>query len=685
MQKIHQLPGRMRIRLSEEEAVFRVPSEIEARLRQLPQIKSVNFQPITRSLLIYYEDLTARGLWSELVRIFQPEKASLIHTCKNIIHSLVVAVLAERQLRKKGTGLLSGLLLATSFVENFCLNPAIFTSGFKQLIKLKPSADSLTLVSILAAYLIKQPITGTTVMGMSSLSNALGDWTNQRSRSSLRYSISNQEKQVNVKQDAAVKQIPLKDVQLNDHVIFYTGEKILVDGRIYSGEALIDEASITGEFANKHKEKADSVYASSVVVSGQIEVIAEKIGKETEEAAIYQLLEEAEKNESQLQKTADRLANKMVPLSFASASVTYLLTRDFVKSLGVLVIDFVCGIKLSSEVAVLSTMNHFTQKEVVVKGGQAIENAADVKEIVFDKTGTLTTGQPTVIKIVPRADHKKEDILRAAAYAEQHSYHPLAFAIMQEAKKRKIPFPDLALEDEKVVTGSGVIAANYYGKEVIVGSKEFLLEQLDSVSDSFKQEETINKGVYLCVDHEPIGVIVINDMIRENMKETIQQLKKSGIKRTTILTGDQFKPAQEVADELAIDHIASQMLPKEKVAYIKEAAKKYPVMMVGDGINDSAALKWSQLGVTLGNRVSEAAQNSSDIMIQNDQPELLSEIVAQSQKTMQIIGQNYRWVFLLNTLAIGLSLTGRISPIVSAFIHNATTLGVIGRSYLKLR
>lgn len=685
MKLVHQLPGRLRLHLKQELKNYS-EVQIEAIARSVPGIYSANCNRFSGSLLLYYDpqQISPGKIRQELNWSFNQHWIFKQRAAAALVALISAAVLEhsyEQLPNHWRKPLLGGSLLLSA-----ALDPKVFTRGFKQLLRLKPTADSLTMVSILAAYLIKQPVTATTVMIMSGISNLIEEITDRRSHSYLENSLKYRGQTVHRLKAGKWQDIPLNQVKQGDLLACYTGEKILVDGQVVDGKASVNEAGITGEFQLAKKRPGDQVFASTVVEQGQLEITATKLGSQTEEAAIYQLLQEAQSNKSELQKTADRLAQQMVGISFTAAGLTYWLQRNLLKAISVLVVDFVCGVKLSSEIAILTAMNHFTQQQVVVKGGRTIENAAMIKEVIFDKTGTLTTGQPTVQKISLAAGVSQPELLAAVGYGEQHVNHPIGRAIMKLVKRHDIDLETLRLEDEEVLTGYGIIAHNFHGQNVYIGSEKLMKQHaISGFEQQVELQDPTARVIYIAVDQQPLGIIVLNDQIRTKMKQTITKLRELGVAKVTMLTGDKQAVAQQVGQQLQLDHVASGLLPRDKVDYVKNAQQQWPVMMVGDGLNDAAALKWSMVGVTLGKNASGAAKNACDVLIQDDRPEVISEIIETSQQTMRIIKQNYTAVFTLNTADIILSLNGRIKPVLSAIIHNGTTIGVILHSLIKLR
>lgn len=688
MRIIHELPGRLRIQFFGSEVRRYLPASIEVISRSVPAIYSANYSPVTQRLLVYYEPQLAKT--SEIMQALGERldiTRRLLYRRIRVGAATLAAAIVMDHYRFRLPWRWQWPLLISNLVANVYLNPAVFRRGTAQLLKGQPSADSLTMTSILAAFLTKQPITATLVMIMSSISDGIEAMTDAQSHVYLENSLKTVGQKVHlVAANGQIKDVALSKIKPGDILHFYTGEKIVVDGTVTDGTASIDEAGITGEFELARKTVGADVYASTVVEQGQLEVRSTKLGTQTEEAAIYRLLQEAAHNKSELQKTADKLAQRMVPISFFAAGMTYLLTRNIMTAVGVLVVDFVCGVKLSSEIAILTTLNHYNRRGVVIKGGRSIENAARIKEVIFDKTGTLTTGKPTVQQVLTAPGIEAKDLLAAVGYGEQHVVHPLSRAIMAAVREHSIPVAPLAIEDEEVLTGYGILAHQYHGQTIAIGSDKLMAQVgADDFSAIYQPRSIQERAIYVAADDQPLGVIILNDGIRRRMAQTIDELRQLGVEKITMLTGDKAPVARAVARELHIDNVQSGLLPQDKVAYVQKAQSQASVMMVGDGLNDAAALKWSDVGVTLGSQASGAAKNACDILIQGDHPEIISEIMASSQQTMRIIKQNYRVVFAVNTTAIGLNISGKIHPIMSAVIHNGTTIGVILRSIFQLR
>jgi cation-transporting P-type ATPase C len=687
---IHAIPGRLRIQLNGEQLTKDNAVSVETIVRSISGIYSVNVNPISNRMLIYY-DVTELNESETLAaireKLFSHPMMKKFKTGAMVSTTLGLAITFEVLKSKNRYPFIRKVLLASSLLTNLIFDPAVVKSGIDGIKKLSPNAESLTLISILAAYTIQQPLAATTVILMSRFSDYLGELTSEQSRENLTHSIRHHERYVWQVNDAGEEvKTPVSEIKVGDKLRIFTGEKIAVDGIVISGDAYVDESKITGEFTLKHKLEGNEIFASTVVQSGQIEILATSVGKNTQEAAIYRLINEAEGNVGELQKIADKIADKMVKISLGAASLAYIVHRNITKAVGILVIDFVCGIRLSSEIAVLTAMNHFTKHGVIIKGGRAIENTANIKRVLFDKTGTLTTGMPEIKAIYLTDSKTEEELLARAAYAEQHSMHPLGNCIVKVAEEKKIQLPKLKISDETVVSGKGIEAKNFGDETILVGSQNYLLEENVSGFELLDLPTDIDGTLtFVASNQQLIGALVIDDAVRPRMKQTIATLKENGIDEVWMLTGDKKAVAEKVGKQLGIDHIASELLPKDKVELVQNFEKETPVMMVGDGLNDSAALKWASVGVTLGDSATDLAKQMSDIIIAHDEPEKIAEIYDISKRTMTNISQNFKAVFSINSIAMLLSYLGKIKPITSAFIHNGTTIAVILHAILALR
>lgn len=427
----------------------------------------------------------------------------------------------------------------------------------------------------------------------------------------------------------------------------------------------------------KQVGKEDQVYGGSILQDGHLVVLVEKVGDDTAISLIVKLLEEAQEKKAPIQHMADHLAEKMVPVSFGLALLTFLLTRSVNRALNMLVIDFVCGIKLSTATALYASIGKAAKMGAVVKGSNHIEAMAKLDTVLLDKTGTITEGTPFVQQVVPYGGYNKEEVIRLASAAEKNSSHPIADAIIRQAKEWKVEIP-LRDDHAKVdnIIGKGILTS-IQGKQVVVGSLRFMKElkiKMDHFVEKLEKDESF---IYVAYDQVLIGAISIFDRIRVGMDRAVQNLRQHGIQDIVMLTGDKQTVARQLARSLRLNAYHAETLPEDKAKYVKQYKQNRTVMMVGDGINDAPALAHATIGVTMGRKRTDIACEASDIMITSDNPKVLPELVGLSKKTMNIIKQNFVVTFLVNGGAIILGALGIISPVAGAAIHNAATIGVV--------
>ena len=446
------------------------------------------------------------------------------------------------------------------------------------------------------------------------------------------------------------------------------------------GTAAVNQASITGESAPAMKRKGLSVYAGSVVEAGELQILVEKVGKDTSLAHIVHLVEEAQTRRAPVQNFADSMANLLVPISFLGAAIVYGATRDWQRVLNLLFIDFSCGLKLSTATAISASIGAAAKKGILVKGGNYIEALAETDTVVLDKTGTITVGVPQVAKIYTANNVEEKEMLLLAASAEQHSVHPLAVAIHKYVKEHEWTVPQHKTSKTVVARGmSATVPAfeDYQGGEVLVGSAKFMTESGVTGMDQFLLEDLTMGYIYVACNGHLMGVIGIKDPIRPLMKKTLNQMRRYGVDEIVMLTGDSKAVAAKVAQEMDIDSYHAEVLPEDKANYVMKLKKRGTVMMVGDGINDAPALAFAHVGVTLGSRQTDLAAESSAVTIRSEDPSRLIEAQQLGRRTMDLIHQNFMATITVNSAAMLMGALGVITPLWAAVIHNTATLAVV--------
>ncbi len=462
---------------------------------------------------------------------------------------------------------------------------------------------------------------------------------------------------------------------------------IALDGEVISGSATVNQAAITGESVAVNKTVGSLVYAGTVVESGECVVRVTQVNGSGKYDRIVQMIEDSEKLKSSLENKASNLADRLVPFSLFGTIFTYMITRNVTKALSILMVDYSCALKLTMPVAVLSAINECSNYNLTVKGGKYLEALSKANVIVFDKTGTLTNAQPKVASIITFANNDKTEMLRLAACLEEHFPHSVANAVVNEAKFQGLDHDERHSKVEYIVAHG--ISSLVDGEKVVIGSSHFVFEdekctipqdekeKFDSVSDEYSH-------LYMAINQKLVAVICIEDPIKDNIQETLNDLRKTGIEKIVMMTGDSERTAKAVAQKLGIDEYYSEVMPEDKAKYIEEMQKcGNNVIMVGDGINDSPALSKADVGIAISCGAA-IAREIADITVSSDDLQALVTLKEISNLLMARIRANYRSIMSFNTALIILGIMGVIPPTTSAFLHNMSTLTFTLKSMTKL-
>ena len=716
---VHRLRGRIRIKSKAFKYVGNsLKSEIEKQLLQVRYIKSVEISLITGTILIYFEDVSLSD--QNLINLIQNTLNShIFEICKNEKVEKSSKYVIERKLQEespkeivkkiiatagllgynlffkpKSTVALTGIrrFLNYNTLSTLALAMPVLKNGVNSLIKNKrPNADTLSSSAIISSILLGKESAALTIMFLEEVSELLTVYTMEKTRGAIKDMLSVGENYVwkEISEDN-VKRVPIEEIQKDDIIVVQTGEKISVDGKIIKGEALIDQSSITGEYMPIKKSKGDDVYAGTIVKNGNISIIAEKVGDDRTVSRIIKLVEDANSNKADIQNYADTFSAQLIPLNFILAGIVYASTRSLTKAMSMLVIDYSCGIRLSTAVAFSAAINTAAKNGILVKGSNFIEELSKAETVIFDKTGTITEGKPKVqsIEIFDNSISENEMIGLAGA-AEEQSSHPLATAIMSEIKDRGIEIPKH--NKIKTVVSRGVETKVGKGKEaktIRVGSKKYMLENNIDLTLATEAERGIISrseiGLYVAQDEKIIGLIGVSDPPRENIKKAINRLRNYGVDDIVLLTGDLRQQAETIASRMSIDRYESELLPEDKAKNIlKFQSKGSNVIMIGDGVNDAPALSYANVGVALGSTRTDVAMEAADITITQDNPLLVPGVIGLSKNTVKTIKENFAMVIGLNTFALVLGATGILAPIYASVLHNSTTILVVMNS-LKL-
>lgn len=557
--------------------------------------------------------------------------------------------------------------------------------GIKTLAKGKLEVPVLDATAISVSMIRGDINTAGSIMFLLGAGELLEEWTHKKSVGDLARSMSLNINKVWLKKDGTEIMVPAKDIKKGDIVVARMGEVVPFDGEVADGEAMINQASMTGEAVPVRKIKGNYVYAGTVVEEGEIGVIVKETSGSGKFDKIVDMIEESEKLKSSMEGKAEHLADKLVPYSLGGTILTYLLTRNATKAISILMVDYSCALKLAMPISVLAAIRQSNDYKITVKGGKFMEKMSVADTIVFDKTGTLTKAEPTVVDVVAFEDRSKDDLLRIAACLEEHFPHSMANAVVNAAKSRNLTHDEFHSKVEYIVAHG--IATTINGKRAIIGSYHFVMEDENCVIPDGKEELFKNlpseySHLYLAIENKLSAVILIEDPLREESVETIRELKKNGISKVVMMTGDSDRTAKAIAAQVGVDEYYSEVLPEDKAKFIEsETEKGRCVIMIGDGINDSPALSKADVGIAISNGA-QLARDIADITIDGEDLSQIVTLIKISKGLMKKIHRNYRSIVGINTALIILGACGLIQPATSALLHNSSTLA-IGLSSMK--
>ena len=481
--------------------------------------------------------------------------------------------------------------------------------------------------------------------------------------------------------------MPLTRVHAGDEVVVRSGNMIPLDGRVLEGEAMVNQAALTGESMPVRKTTGATVYAGTVVEEGECVLVAKAEGGANRYDKIVAMIEESEKLKSGTENRALQLADRLVPWCLAGTVATYAFTRNVTRAISILMVDFSCALKLSMPLAVLSAMRECGEYHITVKGGKYLEALAKADTIVFDKTGTLTRATPQVVQVVPFSGCGEQEVLQLAACLEEHFPHSMANAVVRAAKERGISHEEMHSEVEYIVAHG--IASRVGGKRVVIGSAHFIFEDEGCTIPAGEQAKFDGldlqySHLYLAASGVLVGVICIADPLRPEAAQVLRQLQKLGITQTVMMTGDSDRTARAIAAQVGVDRCFAEVLPEDKAAFVRDAkAEGHTVVMIGDGINDSPALSAADIGIAIHSGAA-IAREIADVTIRADSLEELVTLKAIANALQKRVGSNYRFVLSFNSALILLGALGILPPATSAMLHNLSTLGISLRSMTDL-
>ena len=675
----HEIPGRIRVHMVQPKMTFEEADILLYYLVNLENVTKAKVYERTQDAVIYYEKDRR-----EIIKALQKFGYDRVTVPEGLTEHSGRQMNAEYQekLLMKVVMRFGGKLLIPAPVR------AVWTGvrslkylqqGIASLKKGRLEVAALDATAIGVSILRRDMNTASSIMFLLGIGELLEEWTHKKSVGDLARDMSLNVGKVWLLREEQEILVPAKQIEPEDLVVVRMGNVIPFDGVVSRGEAMVNQASMTGEAVPVKKTAESYVYAGTVVEEGELIICVKAVSKATRFEKIVTMIEESEKLKSNLESHAEHLADQLVPYTLAGTILTWLLTRDVTKALAVLMVDFSCALKLAIPISVLSAIREAGAHNITVKGGKYMEAAANATTIVFDKTGTLTEARPTVRKVVSFCEQSEDELLRMAACLEEHFPHSMAKAVVEAARKRGLEHEEMHSKVNYIVAHG--ISSTIEGKRVVIGSHHFVFEdEKCSVREPWiRQFETLPEEcslLYLAIEHELAAVVCIEDPLRKEAADVVRALKATGLEKVVMMTGDSEKTAASVARRVGVDAYYSEVLPEDKAKFVEqERASGRTVIMIGDGINDSPALSAANVGIAIRDGA-QIAQEIADITIS---AENLWEIVMLrrlSEALMRRIQKNYKSIVGINATLILLGVTGILQPTTSALLHNMSTLTI---------
>ena len=564
---------------------------------------------------------------------------------------------------------------------------AFVWKGVRCLLQRRLEVEVLDALSISASLLRGDFGTAGSVMFLLNLGSLLEEWTRKKSLDDLARSMALNVDKVWVRAEGGEVLLPLTKVHAGDEIVVRSGNMIPLDGTVVEGEAMVNQAALTGESMPVRKTEGATVYAGTVVEEGECVFVAKAEGGANRYDKIVSMIEESEKLKSSTENRALQLADRLVPWCLAGTVVTYALTRNVTRAISILMVDFSCALKLSMPLAVLSAMRECGNYHITVKGGKYLEALAKADTIVFDKTGTLTRATPQVVQVIPFSGCEEREVLQLAACLEEHFPHSMANAVVRAAKERGISHEEMHSEVEYIVAHG--IASRVGGQRVVIGSHHFVFEDEQCTvpaeeQDRFDALDPQYSHLYMAASGRLVGVICIADPLRPEAASVLRQLRRLGFTNTVMMTGDSERTARAIAGQVGVDHYFAEVLPEDKANFVQKAkAEGHTVVMIGDGINDSPALSAADIGIAI-NSGAAIAREIADVTIKADSLEELVLLKSIANAVQHRVSANYRFVLTFNSTLIVLGALGILQPATSAMLHNLSTIGISLKSMTNL-
>lgn len=673
----HEIKGRIRVHFCQKRMTFEEADTLQYYLDSQEMITSSKVQERTQDATICYTGEKSAVI--ALLRSFQYEKVDVPdvyrqnsgrETNREYWDKLVTKVVVHY-----GNKLFLPMPIRT--VITGVKSVKYIYQGIHTLLQRKIEVPVLDATAIGVSMFRGDISTAGSVMFLLGIGEILEEWTHKKSVDDLARSMSLNISRAWLCNDGQEMLVPTTKIQTGDLVRVHMGNMVPFDGTVAEGEAMVNQASLTGESEPVRKYIESTVYAGTVVEEGELTIRVKETNGSSKFDKIVTMIEESEKLKSGLESKAEHLADRLVPYTLLGTGITYLLTRNMTKAISVLMVDFSCALKLAMPISVLSAIREASNYHVTVKGGRYLEAMAEADTIVFDKTGTLTKAQPTVKQVVAFNGMSENELLRIAACLEEHFPHSMAKAVVQAAIDRHLVHEELHSKVEYIVAHG--ISSKINDKKVVIGSYHFVFEDEkcavpDGMMEEFDKLPSECSHLFMAIDHELAAVICIEDPLREEAAAVVRKLKETGISKVVMMTGDSDRTAKAIAARVGVDEYYSEVLPEDKASFVEEEKKAgRKVIMIGDGINDSPALSAADIGIAISDGA-EIAREIADITVGADSLNELVTLKLISDGLMKRIHKNYRFIVGFNTGLIVLGVAGILQPATSALLHNTSTL-----------
>ena len=681
----HEIKGRIRIHLVQKRMTYRQADILQCYLEDQANISKASVYVRTQDVAIVYTG--NRDKLIHLLSRFSYETAQVSESSlensgrelnetykEKLINSVVL-----RALNKMFLPYPVRVVITTAKSVKYIYH------GVRTLMKGKLEVPVLDATAIGVSMLRGDFNTAGSTMFLLGIGEILEEWTHKKSVNDLARSMSiNAEKVWFVNEDGQEVLVPVSSIKAGDLVRVHMGNVIPFDGNVVSGEAMVNQTSLTGESAPVRKAEGSFAYAGTVLEEGEITVKVKEAAGSSRYEKIVSMIEDSEKLKSSVESNAEHLADRLVPYTLAGTGVTYLLTRNVTKTLAVLMVDFSCALKLAMPISVLSAIREASTHSITVKGGKYMEAMSEATTIVFDKTGTLTKAKPVVSDVVSFSEELSPDeLLRIAACMEEHFPHSMARAVVNAAKEKHLVHEEMHSKVEYIVAHG--ISTTIEGKKAVIGSWHFVMEDEkciipEGMEDRFESLPLECSHLYLAIEGKLAAVICVEDPLREEAADAVRELKEAGITKVVMMTGDSERTAAAIAKCVGVDEYYSEVLPEDKASFVeKEKELGNKVIMIGDGINDSLALSSASVGIAISDGAA-IAREIADVTISADNLHEIVTLKRLSTALMKRIHNNYRTIIGVNGGLIALGVTGVIMPTTSALLHNLSTLTISLRS-----